>query len=199
MRGRSIRFIFDHRKATQCLNYFALKQGGWIDKLKALKLIYFADRFHLRKYGRLITNDTYFAMEYGPVASSTENIAEGSKYVNVNQVGRVYSKQYLCVKKKNIIKSVRAVDYDVFSESDLDALNFAWGTFGHLSSFKLVNLTHSYPEWAKNKEMLRKAKRVEIPIELFLDDPVTDVEKCFKLSDEDKKCLVDYLYETCNI
>ena len=48
-------------------------------KMKALKLVYIADRYHLRKYGRLITNDTYFAMNYGPVPSGTKDIAEASE------------------------------------------------------------------------------------------------------------------------
>src|ERR1700683_762715 len=45
------------RKATQALNYFAcLSASGApfaeINKMKALKLLFFADRYHLRKYGR---------------------------------------------------------------------------------------------------------------------------------------------------
>lgn len=46
--------------------------------MKALQLVYFADRYHLRKFGRPITNDEYFAMPYGPVASGAKDIAEGS-------------------------------------------------------------------------------------------------------------------------
>lgn len=61
-------YQFAYRKAAQALNYFAIQNGGEIEKLQALKLIYFADRYHLRKYGRPITNDQYWAMNFGPVA-----------------------------------------------------------------------------------------------------------------------------------
>ena len=64
-------FDFNYKKATQALAYFAEKSGGTINRLKGLKLIYFADRYHLRKYGRLITNDTYFAMDNGSGISVT--------------------------------------------------------------------------------------------------------------------------------
>ena len=57
--------FFDYKKATQALNFFALKEGGTINKMKALKLIYFADRYNLRKYGRPVRNDDYWAMGYG--------------------------------------------------------------------------------------------------------------------------------------
>ena len=72
---------FAHRKATQALNYFARQSSGRLNKLKALKLIYFADRYHLRTYGRPITNDRYLAMEYGPVASSCKDLAEMSEFL----------------------------------------------------------------------------------------------------------------------
>ncbi len=64
-------FSFSHRKATQALNFFAAKAGGKINKMKALKLVFFADRYHLRKYGRPVVGDEYLAMNYGPVASGT--------------------------------------------------------------------------------------------------------------------------------
>ena len=64
------------KKGTQALNYFARKKNGKINKMKAIKLIYLADRYHLRKYGRPVVGDDYWAMKYGPVASSTLNIAD---------------------------------------------------------------------------------------------------------------------------
>jgi len=65
-----------HRKATQALNYFARQEGGSINKLKALKLLFFADRYHLRKYGRPVSECAYYAMTHGPVASEAKQIAE---------------------------------------------------------------------------------------------------------------------------
>jgi uncharacterized phage-associated protein len=60
-----VKFKADYEKCTQALNFFAQKAGGQINKMKALKLIFFADRYHVRKYGRLLTNDNYMAMEHG--------------------------------------------------------------------------------------------------------------------------------------
>ena len=53
---------FSFEKATQALNFFAIKNEGHIDKLPALKLIFLADRYHLRKHARPITNAEYVAM-----------------------------------------------------------------------------------------------------------------------------------------
>src|SRR5262245_1230943 len=77
---------FDYQKATQALNYLAKKEHGQIDKLKAMKLIWIAERYHLRNYGRLIINDKYFAMDKGPVASGVKDIAALKKeYLAANE------------------------------------------------------------------------------------------------------------------
>lgn len=66
---------FNFRKAVQALNFFAVKEGGTIDKMKVIKLIWFSDRAHLRQYGRPILMDRYLAMKYGPVPSKTKDLS----------------------------------------------------------------------------------------------------------------------------
>ena len=50
--------------------------------LSDIKLIFFADRYHIRKYGRPITNDEYLAMDFGPVNSGVKDIAEMSGFLD---------------------------------------------------------------------------------------------------------------------
>jgi hypothetical protein len=82
-----IHLPFVYKKATQAVNYFAQRSGGIINKMKAIKLIYFADRYHLRKYGRPITNDEYLAMDYGLVSSGVKDIAEMSGFFRSSESG----------------------------------------------------------------------------------------------------------------
>jgi uncharacterized phage-associated protein len=190
-------FNFDYKKATQALNHLALKELGEISKLKALKLIHLADRYHLRKYGRLITNDIYFAMNYGPVPSGVKDIAEGSDFLGEKELE--YSSKYLASVDQNTLKSVTPVEDSVFSDSDIEALDFAWEKFGHLDPFTLAKLTHEYPEWARHKEALKVDSRVQIYLEDFLDDPETDIEKCFELNEEDRTARREQLAELARI
>ena len=142
---------FDHKKATQSLNYFAVKEGGHINKMKALKLVYLADRYHLRKYGRLITNDIYFAMNYGAVPSSVKDIAEKSEFLGEKE--QYYASRYITTTRYQV-RSVKLPNNDVFSDSDIEALDFAWNKFGHLAKFQLAELTHEYPEWKKHEKRM---------------------------------------------
>lgn len=56
-------------KLADSILYLALK-GIELDQYKAVKLLYLADREHLRRFGRPITFDKYVAMKFGPVGSA---------------------------------------------------------------------------------------------------------------------------------
>ena len=188
-----INFNFDYKKATQGLNHFALKEGGLINKLKVLKLIYFADRFHLRKYGRLITNDIYFAMDYGPVPSNVKDIAEATSFLGDSE--RDYSSQYIIPIDNATLQSVKQVDNSLFSDSDIEALDYIWERFGHLDQFKLAEITHEYPEWKRHKKALELDTRIQMYLEDFFDDPDADVDRCFELSEQEKALRREQLEE----
>jgi len=192
-----IRFNFDHKKATQELNHFALKEGGQINKMKSLKLIYLADRYHLRKYGRLITNDTYFAMNYGPVPSGTKDIAEASEFLSERE--KQYAPQYIIPMDNLTLQSMNPVDDSVFSDSDFEALDFTWEKFGHLEQFDLAELTHEYPEWKKHEQALEMDSRIQMYLEDFLEDPDIDIEKCFALNDNDRDTRREHLVEMAHL
>ena len=175
---------FDYKKAVQAINFFALKNGGKITKLEVLKLIFFADRYHLRKYGRPITNDQYWAMRFGPVASCVKEMAELDSLCGTE---RHYAENHF---QKGIpeyqLESTTPVDEDVFSDSDLEALNFVWDHFGdHLDH--VVNVTHQYPEWKRHENTLKGQSRVPMDLMDFLEDPEPGVEPCWKLSDEERQ------------
>jgi uncharacterized phage-associated protein len=175
---------FDYRKATQELNFFAQKEGGEINKLKALKLVYLADRYHLRKYGRLITNDTYFAMKLGPVPSGVKDLAEVSEFLGEEEAS--YSIRFISQTSNLILRSTQAFESNVFSDSDIEALNYVWDKFGHLEPFALANLTHQYPDWKKHQEELELGSRIQMDIIDFFDDPDCSIDKLFELDEKDK-------------
>lgn len=174
---------FDYKKATQAINYFAGKSGGTINKMAAIKLIWLADRYHLRKYGRPVIGDDYLAMSYGPVGSSIKDIAEGNDFLPPEE--REYRGKYLEKADKYVVKSIAPVDDEVFSETDLEALDFAFKKFGHLNRFRLVEISHNYPEWTKFKAELESGSTREKMSYLdFFEDPPQYPNDPFKLDKE---------------
>ena len=65
-----ISYQFDKDKAIAALLYIAKEIAdvqGMSDKYAALKILYFAEKKHLVEFGRLITNDRFAALKFGPV------------------------------------------------------------------------------------------------------------------------------------
>jgi uncharacterized phage-associated protein len=189
-------FNFDHKKATQILNYFAIKAGGKINKMKALKLIFLTDRYHLRKYGRLVTNDFYVAMKLGPIPSTIMDIAEIDKYLNRNY--KNYALKYIkALDDGNTLESINSYDDSLFSNSDVEALEFSWNTFGHFDQWGISDFTHNYPEWEKHEKAIRSGSKVkDIILEDFFKDPDSDnINKCYELDDNERKLRREQLAE----
>lgn len=145
---------FDYKKAVQTINYFARKNtGNKIDYLKVIKLVYLADRYCLRKYGTTISGDAYLAMKLGPVASSVKDIITG---FTDDEEESSYANNYFSFNTPNkIITSKKELDEKVFSEIDIEALEFVFNNFGDKNARKLVDITHEYPEWKKYEYELK--------------------------------------------
>ena len=161
-----------YKKATQALNFFAQKKDGKINKMKAIKLIYLADRLHLRKYGRPIVGDVYFAMKLGPVGSQAKRVAELD---TMPDDAFSYAKKYIkpTDEKKQFV-SLQPVDMDLFSKTDLECLESVYKAFSDKDQFELAELTHQYPEWTKHERALKAGKK---SVRMNYDDFFSDTGK----------------------
>ena len=202
-----IHFNFDFKKATQALNYLAKKFGGNINKMQAIKLIYFADRYHLRKYGRPVTNDEFVAMGYGPVGSKTKDIAENTPFLDKIEIE--YSKRYIKNQGQYNIQSINEVDMDVFSGSDTEALDFAINNLGKFDQFDLAEISHAYPEWKKFEKELesKRGSAFSMNYEDFFKDAEPgdrylsklDGKDLFIMNTIDTEAMLDYAKEQSEI
>jgi uncharacterized phage-associated protein len=164
-----------YKKATQALNLLARKKDGKINKMKAIKLIFLADRLHLRKYGRPIVGDMYWAMKLGPVGSLTKNVAELS---SISEEALAYAKKYIkpIDEKKQVITSLKKEDLGVFSKTDIECIESVYNKFSDKDQFELAEITHEFPEWIKHKKELDDGKkRVRMDYDdFFVDTPKGD-------------------------
>jgi uncharacterized phage-associated protein len=182
-----------HRKATQALNFFARQEGGSINKLKALKLLFFADRYHLRKYGRPLSECEYYAMTHGPVASEAKHIAEDAE--QLPPVARTYTRKYVRKHGDYACKTVADVDSTVLSDTDREALTFAWKYFGAFSKYQLRDITHHYPEWKRHENKLVTRKRVPMDLADFFKEPDAGYIPCHSLTDEEREAALELFRE----
>ncbi|MEN8254742.1 MAG: Panacea domain-containing protein [Verrucomicrobiota bacterium] len=167
--------------------------------MKALKLLFFSDRFHLRKYGRPITNDEYFAMNYGPVPSGGKDLVEASDFRP--DVEKAYAGQFIDSVTQYEFASIHDVDAVVFSLTDQESLEYVWNHFGSFDQFKLAELSHEYPEWKKHEAALssESSSRLKMSFSDFLEDPVDGIDPCHALTEEEREVRREEVQELCSL
>ena len=167
----SIRFRFNARKAVEVILWFADKQPR-ITFHTLLKLLFYADKYHLNRYGRPIVGDDYRALQWGPVASATYDILKGDD-LGLESLG---AEPPFTVEGKFHVKGNRASDLDALSESDIEALAWAIEKYGGLSFGQLTRRTHKEPAFVN-------AQGTRMRYEDFLDDTDDKTERVEDIQD----------------
>lgn len=125
-------FVFDAEKAVEAILYIAKKVPS-PTKFYISKVMYFADRFHLEKYGRFICGDQYVAMKHGPVPSGVLDAMNAAN----NPIATVpFSLD------KHTLQPHRSPDMEFFSESDLECLDRSISTYSWMSFGRLSEISH---------------------------------------------------------
>ncbi|MBI6628349.1 Panacea domain-containing protein [Pontibaca salina] len=141
---------YNARKAAQTIAFFVMKNGALpLAVIKAVKLVYLADRESISRFGFPIQDEDRVSMKHGPVNSDTYSMINGE----CDPANTGWS-LYLRDREDNKISLARPDltedDLDELSEADIEALNATWDRFGHMGKWQLRDWTHvqaNIPEW----------------------------------------------------
>lgn len=141
-----LKFAISSTKTLEALAFVAQLQPGLTPKYVA-KIFFYAEKWHLNRYGRPIVADTYIAMAQGPVPSTIKNlIDENWQYCDkpemFDSILHIEMKQGL-----RRLNAKRAPDMSRLSESDRECLEEAIAFCKDKSSDDLSNLTHQEKAW----------------------------------------------------
>lgn len=149
-----MKFRVDKEKTVEALLYIVTRYGE-VGRFHALKTLYFADREHLRTYGRPVTGDRYIAMENGPVPSYAydavkqalpepeRELVAGALSMGQNRGHPTYVPH-------------REANMSFFSKSDIKCLDWAFEHCKGRSFGSISDETHDHLAWenaALNGEM----------------------------------------------
>ena len=140
---RGMVLAFNERKATQAAAYLLKMRGGRMHYMKLIKLLYFADRTALARYGRPITTDRYVSMDRGPVLSHVLDLATDGDAPGQEPIwGKAISEP------TNYQVSLREdPGDDELSEAEIWVLAEVFKSYGYMNRWQLVELAHKLPEW----------------------------------------------------
>lgn len=187
----------DTRKIIQALTYIAYQQPGHkINSMKAYKLLWLADRYHLRQYGRTITGDIFFALPHGVVPSDAKNVVEHqATHIPTDEK---YRDKYIKRLGKYSFQAITEPDVMLFSDSDQEVLDKILQVFGALDQYELEKLSHKFPEWLAYESKLRAEgtpKAYKIDIDYFFDEAKEDNSGLFADDPEKIALIKEYFHE----
>lgn len=138
---------FNIRKAAQVAAFFAKAEGGSINVLKLVKLVYLADRKFMEQYDCSILHDKLVSMEHGPVNSTTLNLINGL----ANDPRHEWD-AFLSGRQGNVVRltnpDIDTNDLDELSEAELEVLAEIAAQFREWDQFQIRDYTHDHcAEW----------------------------------------------------
>jgi hypothetical protein len=138
-------FMLDKEKAVEALVYIARKVPG-VGRFHAAKILYFAERFHLREFGRPIVGDRYIAMENGPVPSFAYDVLKGTVAPQDKETieGALVT---VSAYRHPEYKAGREPDLSFFSQTDIECLDKAIEHCAKRSFGSISDETHKHLAW----------------------------------------------------
>lgn len=114
------RQAFNQAKALAVVLYLAMRTPR-PSFMSIAKLMYFADKTYLERYGRLISSDHYIARQHGPVPSHTYRLLRGSE---------IYSAHGFKVVDDYFIEAIDAPDLGLLAGREVECLDEIIARFG---------------------------------------------------------------------
>jgi uncharacterized phage-associated protein len=158
-----LRFKFDVDKFIAAVCFFAEQGFKDLDKLKVCKLLFYADKYHVTRFGRPIIGDTYYHLENGPIPSRALDIMNelicGDKVFNKTGLSNQEKfQEYLKVKKSFLshryptFEAIKKANLDCLSASEQEALRDAVKRYGQYDPPALIDLTHKEAAWQETED-----------------------------------------------
>jgi uncharacterized phage-associated protein len=131
---------FDPQKAVEAVLYVATRtQEPGFHKIS--KLLYFADRLHLERFGRLIIGDEYAAMRLGPVPSRVYDLLKAAAGRGESPWGDLALDAFEVI-ADHVVRPKRDPDIRALARSEIACLDEALAQHGGKSFDELTHLSH---------------------------------------------------------
>ena len=141
--------MYNPVKAAQVIAYLACKAPGrTLDVLKAIKLVYLADRESIAKFGAPILDERRVSMPHGPVNSQTYSHVNGE--YDLDACGWSAFLEDRANHQLAVKSGIADDELEELSEADIQCLDTVWTKFGGMDKWQIRDWTHesdNIPEW----------------------------------------------------
>ena len=137
-------FPFDPKKATEVAALFLRNEGGSINVMKLVKLIYLLDRESIRKRGIPVVGGIYLSMKNGPVTSEVLDLINSGFLWHCNTTWPTF----ISDRADHLVALDKDPGHDNLSEFELALLQDVYKAFGFMDQWGLRDWCHQHcGEW----------------------------------------------------
>jgi len=136
---------FNEKALTQAAAVLLRREGGKMNYMKLLKLLYIADRKSLIEANKQISGDRLVAMDNGPLLSRAYDLLKEGK----TQGAQGFWCEHIATKRYEAVLKTDPGN-GALSEADERRLNEVYNQLGGMDERELVSWTHNpenVPEW----------------------------------------------------
>ncbi len=143
-------------KLKAIIRYFGTYTNPkFLGKVKLMKLFYFLDFGHVKKFGAPITYDCYINLEHGPIPSAIKNLVDSSGDDIDNSMLadtiKIERPEGADIHRVISLKKFTKSDEKYFSETELEILNKVCIKFGDKNTKQIEEASHQEAPWKETK------------------------------------------------
>lgn len=133
---------FEKNKLTQIVLYILRKTGG-MDYYHLFKILYFAERSHLVKWGTTMCGDSFCALKYGPVPTQLYDAIKRDKSYGEELIDLLYDAVDIAGEDApTVLLAKKEPDMDYISQAAKEAIDASINENLHLSFDQLYRKSH---------------------------------------------------------
>lgn len=170
-----MRLPFNEAKAAQAAAFLLKLNGGKMNYMSLIKLLYLADREALLTWGRPVTTDNYVSMDKGPVLSNTLNLINELREPGTPEIWN----QYISTPKDYEVQLLKDAPDEELSPAEEELLYKIYAEHGRKNPWQLVGFVHKLPEWQDPhgsaipiayRDILSAGNKTEVEIASILEE-----------------------------
>jgi uncharacterized phage-associated protein len=139
-------FRFNIRKATEAASLFIKMEGGKLNVMKLVKLVYLLDRISIARRGIPVVGGIYYSMRNGPVTSELLDVINAGKLADDADSSW---EQYISDRDKHEVALQKDPPLDFISESEIKLIEATYKEHGAKDQWQIRDWCHqNCGEWS---------------------------------------------------
>jgi len=133
----------NEKKITQVAGHILSRAGGSLNIMKLIKLMYFAEREAIIRWGTPITFDRFYSLPNGPVLSRTLDMINGENA----ESERAYWDDFISPRATHNVGIKKTPETGSLSDREIGLLDEIYNRHGNKDQWELREESHHLPEW----------------------------------------------------